>query len=202
MITYIATNTKTGKFYIGSTKNFERRKSQHLKRKVKWPFQSSLRKNPEDFIWHVVEDSLDEPRFEQILLDMYFGTELCYNLSPKADLPPGFKGGKHTEEHKRSITGENNPRFGVSLTEEEKSKISEALSGEKHPQYGRTGALCFNSKAMIAIQPGGTELHFGGIREAARKLGIKQSNLGQYLKTGHVLKRGPFKGWRFLYENL
>ena len=181
MITYIATNTKTGKFYIGSTKNFERRKSQHLKRKVKWPFQSSLRKNPEDFIWHVVEDSLDEPRFEQILLDMYFGTELCYNLSPKADLPPGFKGGKHTEEHKRSITGENNPRFGVP---------------------GITGALNPLSKAIIAIQPDGTELHFGSIQEAARELGINNSSLcSKYLKTGNSPTRGKFKDWRFIYEN-
>jgi group I intron endonuclease len=202
MITYIATNIKTGEFYIGSTKNFDKRKSQHLKRKINRPFQSSLRKNPENFIWHFVEDNLEEPKFEQILLDMYFGTKLCYNLSPKTDRPLGFKGRKHTEEHKRSITGENNPMFGVPRTKEAKKKISESLSGENHPQYGRTGALCSNSKAMTAIQPDGLELYFGGIREAARELGIAQSNLGQYLKTGHVLTRGPFKGWRFLYENL
>jgi len=236
MITYIATNTKTGKFYIGSTKNFERRKSQHLKRKVKWPFQSSLRKNPEDFIWHVVEDSLDEPRFEQILLDMYFGTELCYNLSPKADRPPGFKGGRHTEEFKRSITGEKSPLFGVPKTQEHKKKISvansgenhphygrtgekhplfgvpqteaqkkaqsEKMSGEKNPQYGRTGALHHNSKAIIAIKPDGTELHFGGVNEAARELGIGSGALsGRYLKTGHSPTKGKFKGWRFAYEN-
>ena len=132
----------------------------------------------------------------------------------------------HTEEWKKAISermvgkyiGENHPMFNVPRTEEVKKKISKANSGktrteaqnkansernsgEKHSQYGRTGALSACSKAIIAIQPDGIELHFGSGREAARELEIDSGNLYTYLNTGHVLTRGPFKGWQFIYQN-
>ena len=113
--------------------------------------------------------------------------------------------GPHTEEQKKAnserMSGENHPQFGVPHTEESKKKMSAAKSGEKNPQYGKAGALHPRSKAIIAIKPDGTELHFGGGREAARELRVNQGNLCQYLKTGHVLTQGPLKSWRFLYEN-
>ena len=126
-----------------------------------------------------------------------------------------FISGKHHPMYGR--TGENHPNYGVPHTEETKKKmsvakagkthteehkkrVSEALSGENNPQYGRTGALHPRSKAIIAIQPDGTELHFGGVSEASRELGILPSHLcGRYLKTGTLLKKGKFKGWQFLY---
>lgn len=35
-------------------------------------------------------------------------------------------------------TGESNPRFGITHTEETKALISEAFSGENHPFFGKT----------------------------------------------------------------
>jgi len=107
----------------------------------------------------------------------------------------------HTEEWKKSMSGENNPQFGVPRTTEQKKKMSVANSGEKHPQYGRTGALSHRSKAIIAIQPDGTEEYFGSGNEAAKELGFNQANLSKYLNDGHVLTRGPRKGWQFLFKN-
>jgi len=121
----------------------------------------------------------------------------------------GVIAGPRTEETKKKLSeqkiGEKNPQFGIPRTEEDKKKISEGMTGkhagEKNPQYGRTGALHHNSKAVIAIKPDGTELHFGSGCEAARELGIGQGSLcGRYLKIGHVLTRGPFKGWQFLFK--
>jgi group I intron endonuclease len=88
MDTYRATNTKNGKFYIGSTNNFEKRKKGHLKSKETYPFQSALRKDPDSFIWEVWSDDSDEPILEQALLDMWFGKGCCYNLNPSASRPP------------------------------------------------------------------------------------------------------------------
>ena len=85
MDTYKATNTTNGKFYIGSTTNFTRRKTEHLKCKENYPFQNALLKNPEAFEWEVWHDDCEEPVLEQALLDMWYGKECCYNLNPLAD---------------------------------------------------------------------------------------------------------------------
>jgi hypothetical protein len=85
MDTYRATNTTNGKFYIGSTTNFERRRAEHLNSKRSLPFQNALRKNPDAFEWEVWSDDSDEPILEQALLDMWHGKECCYNLNPLAD---------------------------------------------------------------------------------------------------------------------
>jgi hypothetical protein len=85
MFTYKATNTLNGKFYLGSTTNFERRKYEHLTSPKNLPFQNALRNNPEAFEWEVWSDDPDEPILEQALLDMWFGKECCYNLNSRAD---------------------------------------------------------------------------------------------------------------------
>jgi hypothetical protein len=87
VFTYKATNTLNGKFYIGSSRDFEARKKGHLSSRHNYPFQNALRNNPDAFEWEVVEDASDEPILEQALLDMWYGTEMCYNLSPYADRP-------------------------------------------------------------------------------------------------------------------
>ena len=85
MDTYKATNTLNGKFYIGSSTDFNRRKREHLTSKGNLPFQNALRKNPVAFEWEVWTDGSDEPVLEQALLDMWYGCEQCYNLNSKAD---------------------------------------------------------------------------------------------------------------------
>jgi len=114
--------------------------------------------------------------------------------------------GPCTEEIKKKISaansGKNHPQFGVPSSEKTRKKISEALSGEKHPNYGKFGAAHNSSKAIIAIKPDGTELHFVSGIDSARELGINKGTLCYYLKTGNVLKKGKFKGWQFRYKNL
>ena len=96
-----------------------------------------------------------------------------------------------TEEWKKAMSGENHPLFGVPNSEAQKKAHSERMSGEKHPRC----------RAIIAIEPNGTQRHFWGATEAAKQLKTGKSNVCQYLKTGHVLKWGKFKGWQFIYEN-
>ena len=112
-----------------------------------------------------------------------------------------------TEEAKKKMSkakiGKKAHNFGVPQTEKTKKKISEALSGKKHPNYGNTGALNTCSKAIIAIKPDGTELHFGSVIDAARELGIDAGNLSSYyLKSGKSARWGKLKDWKFLYKTL
>jgi hypothetical protein len=67
--------------------------------------------------------------------------------------------------------------------------------------FGLFGALHHNSKAIIAIEPDGTQRHYGSIIEAARELVIPQSSLRGYLKPGKQPKKGKWEGWQFLYKN-
>jgi len=131
----------------------------------------------------------------------------------KKKIGEAHSGVPKTEEHKKKISetntgmfaGEKNHQFGVPRTEEVKKKISETntgmFAGEKNPNYGNTGALNPLSKAIIAIEPGGTEWHFSSGTEAARELTIPRRSLSRWLKPGKQPKWGKFKGWQFFYKN-
>lgn len=141
MITYKAINTLNGKFYIGSTRNFEKRRQEHLTTAEEFRFQRALRRNPEVFVWEVYEDDEEEPVLEQALLDMWFGKSQCYNMSPFAGRPPSRKGVKLSGEVYDNLVERlknNPPRKGKSHTDNTKQKIREKLQGQPIPDSVRT----------------------------------------------------------------
>jgi group I intron endonuclease len=141
MDTYKATNTLNGKFYIGSTTNFEKRKKAHLNSRQNYPFQNALRKNPEAFEWEVWSDDSGEPILEQALLDIWFGKEYCYNLNPSAQHPPSHRGRSLSSERRTRLRelnlGEKNPNFGKRASPETRERLRERFSGERNPFFGK-----------------------------------------------------------------
>ena len=204
MITYTATNTRNGRFYVGSTTNFEKRKQEHLKSKLNHPFQCALRKNPEDFVWHFTEDNLPEPRFEEGLLDLYFGTELCYNLNPKADRPPSQAGRPVSQETRQR---QSVARTGLTRSEETKRKLSESKKGEKNPQWGksaispafRRGSNNPLNKKVEVVYPDGTVKVFCSTKEAGKLLGVSSVSVATHAKTNNTPKKGKLLGLSFRY---
>jgi group I intron endonuclease len=177
MITYIATNRRNGKFYIGSTVNFSKRKINHLTCKVKSHFHNALRKNPDDFEWEVIEDSCDEPVLEQALLDMWCGKEQCYNQNPSASRPPSWKGKKRTpEEIKKSA----DKRRGVKRTPEQCLKMSESHKGVPltpgQLENARKNARKANEKRKKKVELvnllTGEVLVFPSVSEAEKQMGF------------------------------
>ena len=206
MDTYISTNTSNGRFYIGSTTNFEWRKYCHLNNKRNYPFQNALRKTPEAFIWEVFSDESDEPVLEQALLDMFYGTEQCYNLSPRANRPPSRAGVPVSEETRRKIR-ENNK--GRKKSKETKQKISEAMRGQNNPMFGKTGSAnpSFNvrggkhpfSKKVEVTYPDGAVKVFPSASDASGELGVHPVSVADAARKNRTKTKGKLTGYSFRY---
>ena len=68
------------------------------------------------------------------------GTGILRNLTNGGEGASGnVKSAETRKKISKALSGEKHPQFGVPRTEDDKKKISEALSGEKNPCYGRTG---------------------------------------------------------------
>ena len=128
MITYAAINLTNKKFYVGSTVDFTSRQKGHLNSNKDYPFQNSLRKDPENFYWIVSEDDeLDTRDEEQYYLDFYHGTVWCYNLNPEATVPPSALGKGGPGHH----------LYGKVWDPEVIARRTAHCAGETNPAYGK-----------------------------------------------------------------
>jgi hypothetical protein len=117
MITYTAINTKTGQFYIGSSKNYcgyMNRIGNHHAGSTYNEFRKHLQADPESFIWEHSEDESDDREFEASLLEIYVGNKWCYN--------------RRKEDRFNTETGRdaNHNRVDVSRTLETRKKMSDS----------------------------------------------------------------------------
>lgn len=194
MDTYKATNTINGKFYIGSTTNFDRRKEEHLNSVENYPFQNALRNNPEVFKWEVWSDDSDEPILEQALLDMWFGKECCYNLNPCASRPPSWEGKEHKPEtrEKQSISALKSWRNN----ENRRKRVAEASANREWRQSSKDKIGDTNSRnwgnEWTLIGPDGKEYIVTNLRRFCREHNLNRSCMQNLVKKqkGQKTHRG------------
>lgn len=166
MITYTATNTRTGKFYIGSTKdycNYMNRKGNHHVGTPYSGFRQDLQANPLDFIWDYSEDDSEDRNFESSLLDIYVGSKWCYNLRKEDRFAPetGSLANKarvntaRSEECRRRMSeSAKRPEAQPPHKKEAQRKCGKALQATKQP--------CPQCGMMLA--PGNMTKHLKGTR--------------------------------------
>ena len=200
METYKATNTKNGKFYIGSTNNFERRKREHLTSKENYPFQNALRKDPGAFEWEVWSDLCGEPVLEQALLDMWFGKECCYNLNPSAQHPPSPRGRVCSEETRRKKAENATGKRHAPETLQKLQKISKERGAnaalvrmQNNPKRGKDHPA--SRPIVLTNLETGVAERFECVADAARKHGLNDGHLCAVAKG----KRGQHKGYIAAY---
>jgi group I intron endonuclease len=137
---YKITNKVNGKFYIGSSKNIKERWKQHRS-----DLKSGSHSNPhlqnsynkygkKNFKFEIIETIDPIPELllerEQVLLDYHLENnwEQAYNIAIYAC--SGMKGRGHTEEVKQllseKLSGENHPHYGKPVSEEWRRKISKS----------------------------------------------------------------------------
>ena len=103
----------------------------------------------------------------------------------------GFGGRKHSEEAKRKISekvaGKNNPRYGIRLSQEIKTKISENIT----PKFGKDNP---NSKTWKIVSPENKEyIITGTLKEFCESQNISYATMSAAIKYN---RKGPRKnGW-------
>lgn len=138
---YKIINRVNGKYYVGSTNDFDRRWiREHLpalrkKEHGTVPLQRAWNTyGEENFIFQIEEEMSGDRRAriecEQVYLDKGFELGILYNVARAA------RGGDLGEEVNQKRSKANT---GKKRSEETRAKMSEALLGEKNPMYGRTG---------------------------------------------------------------
>lgn len=151
---YKITNKVNGKYYVGSTNNWDRRKTHHLyllrnNKHENSHLQSAYNiDGEENFIFEFVM-RVNEPFLlwvEQLYLDE--NTD-GYNMNMIADKPPSQKGKKFNYEHKRKISI---AKKGKKLSNEHKKKIGIANKGKK---------LSNESKLKLSIANKGNKYSLG-----------------------------------------
>ena len=145
MVTYKATSTKTGRYYIGSAKTYchyiNRMGCHHLvyisKSKFHNDFHKDLWDNPRDFVWEILlEDDLTTRDYERQLLRECRKDPLNYNLSHQdwgmeGGLEDGLRWSKETKEKMRASakTAKANPTH----KKEAQSRAVSETNSKKQP---------------------------------------------------------------------
>jgi hypothetical protein len=122
-----------------------------------------------------------------VLLNQNLGGE----GKPGGQKTKGFSGRKHKEESKKKtslkVSGKNNPRYGVKLSEEIKNKIRK----NRTPLFGKDNP---NSKSWKLISPESDEYTIiGGLKEFCNSQHISYATMSAAIKYNRI---GPRKnGW-------
>ena len=144
MITYRAVNTRNGKWYVGSTVNFERRKREHLRSKAKSPFYNALRRDPGAFVWEVLEeDERDDRLAEDLILAVWFGSPYCYNLNSAA---VGF-----SAERARAVWQQTWGNMDPDRKREHYLALNQKVHGEKNEHGHSVHAVTMGRKGAAAL---------------------------------------------------
>jgi hypothetical protein len=188
VITYTAINLTNKKFYVGSTVNFEGRKKSHLKEDRNYPFQNSLRSDPENFYWVVSEDDgLDDRSEEQYYLDFYHGTVWCYNLNPKASVPPSALG----------TGGPTHHLYGKEWDPGVIARRTAHCAGETNPAYGKRWWNDKEGNYELAVECPGESWVLGGRGHEPGKFSGEKNPM--YGKTGEL---SPCHGMRWFNNGI
>lgn len=171
-------------------------------------------------------ESVDILAAENVWLKAHVGKVHCYNVATDATAPAtGMFGalngmyGKtfsHTPEARERIreagrerkqtTEERAKRIksmqGHHVAPSTRAKISAALSGDKHPNFGqkRPASMVEKIRKKVCVtRPNGTAILYESIQQLREDLGLKPPTVNRALKSGKPLTRGKFTGWRFEY---
>lgn len=184
---YRIVNTVNGKFYIGSSNNVRNRWQTHRTRlktnsHENIHLQSAVNQYGIENFDLVLETELppSDPDLilaeEQKLLDMWFGTERCYNLNDRVD----------------KLYGSHNPMYGKHHSQTALEKMRRHRKGKlrfyEHPMFNPTIYTFSNAERG--------EVFVGTCHDFCEKHNLNKGNVVQLLRRGKRVQ--SVKGWILL----
>ena len=240
-VIYRITNMANGKYYIGSADSFARREWQH-----RYALRRNEHKNPrlqaawnkygeEMFVFEILEEvpeKEDQLVWEDKWLRDCVGKPDCYNVNTLATAPrlgialsdeskakvSANRKGKHageehhrygqtvSEEVRRKISktqkGRPNKRKGMKMSEQGRANVAAAVKrGEESPFYGKRPTNADDlQKAIIAIKPDRTQERFPSLTTMRDTLGVSIATIIRACKSGKPIMFGVLAGWVLSYE--
>lgn len=130
---YLITNSINDKVYVGQTWGaLNARLSEHKysSNRTRSKIGNAIAKYGKDSFRieaiAITFEQVDADRWEQYFIDRYDSIKNGYNIKE------GGSHGKHSEETKEKMRGENNPMFGRKWSDEQKAAHSLKVRGRKH----------------------------------------------------------------------
>jgi len=191
---YMWTNLINDKRYVGSSENLKIRFSQyfnvnHLNRSnYMYICRALLKHDYSNFKLEILEYCEPEKCLEK---EDYYLKKLKpeYNISLNPSAP--FSGRQHSDESKTIMSdaksGENHPNYGKTLDNKTKQKISESKKGK--PKIEGSGSP--SQQIEVFDIKNNTTTYYDSIREAAKALNCDNSAIRYYFKS---IKSKPYKG--------
>ena len=183
---YKITNTLNGKAYIGQTVHdaVKGRINDHLNgtangsRLVKRAIEKY---GKEAFTYEILHDGII-PGFLDTLEKEVIAKFNCVDPNGYNQTNGGGSGGKRSEKTKRKMseakTGEKNPNYGKSPSTETRRKRSEAMKGEENPNYGKSHSEEAKRK-MSEANKGEKNPNYGKPRSEETRRKISEAQIGK-----------------------
>lgn len=189
---YQIRNMVTGRVYIGSSLNIEKRWKNHIYRlrnnshDNRYLQNSWNKHSASNFEFSVLEHVEDREKLIMVEQKHLDTVNKKYNINTIAGRPPSREGVSFSleqrEEISRRVSGKNNPFYGKEHTKESKEKMSENSKGEKHPSYGKKMSEETKQKireARVGKYCGERHSQWGTTKSEETKEKISLSNLGK-----------------------
>lgn len=189
---YLWVNKVTGHKYIGRHSGDPQSPYKGSGRYFTRAYKKYGADNFERIILEHVEDGVCIKQREQYYLDLFNAAENpeFYNISPNS----------HGGHHGADYAGPKNPMFG------KRHPNHRPHYGKENGMYGihRFGSTNPNSKPVRITDADGNVYHGSCLKECIKMHGldIKYSKATHYARRGHLIKKGPYKGWKFEYVSI
>jgi group I intron endonuclease len=207
---YRIVNTKNGRIYIGSCKEFKRRSKQHHNALMAHTHSNKYLQADynnhasDDFIFEILEivigEKQDRTDREQVYISrLYDGCQQCYNMSKNAASSEGRPFSNTPEETRKKMSEAakarlsdpaNHPLYGKKFTDESRQKMSDSHKGQI-PSNVKTHNVTLQSPTGELVGP------IYNLHQFCRD---NELSLGTtcLLLAG---KRSHHKGWKIIDDN-